>query len=191
MLRRPVESAVDFRHLRRRAATSAWGGPAGQEINNQPFAEIPWPMSGSQSTADLVGSMRQRRLRPSSVNWPSGSFRSTAVVRTTAPKCWRPAAIGWEPLFPVFPESRRWIDGGSAKVSYEGPISKGSPQPIEQERTLTREPLTRKRPLGYWKRRSAYRCGVGALAWEAVDVPARHLSLSPRFQGSGAGLIGR
>jgi len=37
--------------------------------------------------------------------------------------------FGWEPRFPVFPESRRWIDGGSAKVSYAGPIPKGSPQP--------------------------------------------------------------
>ena len=42
----------------------------------------------------------------------------------------RPAVNGWEPRFPVFPESRRWIDGGSAKVSYAGPIPKGSPQPI-------------------------------------------------------------
>lgn len=30
----------------------------------------------------------QRPLWPSSVNWPSGSFRSTAVVRMTAPKGW-------------------------------------------------------------------------------------------------------
>jgi len=32
--------------------------------------------------------------------------------------------------YPVFPESRQCIDGYSAKVSYAGPIPKGSPRPI-------------------------------------------------------------
>jgi len=68
--------------------------PAGQEIGKLTLGQISWPMPGSQSIAVAARWARERQLRPSSVNWPSGSFRSTAVVRMTAPKGWRPAAIG-------------------------------------------------------------------------------------------------
>ena len=50
-----------------RAATGLWQpltGPAGQEIKKQPLAEIPWPMSGDQTTAVTAGSNLHRRLRP-------------------------------------------------------------------------------------------------------------------------------
>ena len=47
----------------------------------------------------------------------------------TAPKGWRLAAVGRLRLFPVFSESRQWIDEGSARVSYAGPIPKDSNRP--------------------------------------------------------------
>jgi len=71
-----------------------WSCPAAQETKKLPFSKISWPMSGKESVADAVAPDLHRQLRPISVNWPSGSFRSTAVVRLTAPKSWRPAAIG-------------------------------------------------------------------------------------------------
>jgi len=40
---------------------------------------------------------------------------------------WGMSVHGREPRYPDFSESRRWIDGGSSKVSYPGPIPKGSP----------------------------------------------------------------
>jgi len=68
---------------------------AGQEIRKLPSSEIARSMSGNHPTAVTAGSNLHWPLRQSSVNWPSGSFRSTAVVRMTEPKGWRPAAIGW------------------------------------------------------------------------------------------------
>ena len=42
---------------------------------------------------------------------------------------WRPAAVGRLRQFPVFSESRQWIDGAAAKVSYAEPIPEDSPRP--------------------------------------------------------------
>jgi len=67
----------------------------GRQIRKLPFSQLSRPMSGKQATAAVAGSELGRRLRPSSVNWPTGSFRSTAAVRMTTPKRWRQAAIGW------------------------------------------------------------------------------------------------
>ena len=69
--------------------------PAGHQIKKPPFDQISRPMTGDQPIAVVASSNFHRQLRPSSVNWPSGSFRSAAVVRMAAPKVWRPAAIGW------------------------------------------------------------------------------------------------
>jgi len=41
-------------------------GAAPQEIKKQPFAEIPWPMSGDQSIAAAAGLNLHRQLRPKS-----------------------------------------------------------------------------------------------------------------------------
>ncbi len=68
-------------------------------------------MSGNRSIAAAVGSDLQGPLWPSSVNWPSGSFRSTAVVRMTAPKGWRPAAIGRFRLLPMLEERSAYESG--------------------------------------------------------------------------------
>lgn len=68
--------------------------PAGGGIEKPPFGPISRPTSGDQSIAAVAGSNSERPLWPSSVNWPSGTLRSTAVVRVAGAEGRRPAAHG-------------------------------------------------------------------------------------------------
>ena len=82
-----------------------------RRIGKQPLVVESCSVTAQDRIADQIGSEPHRPQWPSSVNWPSGSFRSTAVVRMTAPKGWRPAAIGKDcqtPADSTDPATIRW-----------------------------------------------------------------------------------
>ncbi len=62
--------------------------------------------TGEPPIAAVGGGVPHWPKRPSSVNWPSGSFRSTAAVQVTAFQEYRTAATGRLCEFDVAPVSR-------------------------------------------------------------------------------------
>jgi hypothetical protein len=67
-------------------------------------------MAGRSRIADLVGAGAEWPLRPSSVNWPFGRSRSTAVVGMAALWKRRVAVVGRrQPQLATCVDSRRWL----------------------------------------------------------------------------------